>query len=212
MARFGTQRSSFLILTLFLVACIAGATALAFAGHDEWREEVRKKAFLGVQMKCARCHDAPTHDSTQRDLFSLAAMLNRKPLPVPKTSTIPGTPEDLANMAVKVSLKPGESIRPDWPFQELLASESASFPPSLVRNPDDAREQLPFRAIGRPQVTQAATRNLPTTHAPNAPVRCNDGTDARPNLDAAELDAYFSDGEKARVFDSMNWRSMVKGW
>ena len=36
--------------------------------------------------------------------------------------------------------------------------------------------------------------------------KCDDGADARPNLDAAELDAYFSDGEKARVFDSMNWR------
>jgi len=32
-----------------------------------------------------------------------------------------------------------------------------------------------------------------------------------PNLDAAELDAYFPDGEKARVLDSMNWRFMVKG-
>ena len=32
-------------------------------------------AFLGVEMKCARCHDAPTHASKQEDLFSLAALL-----------------------------------------------------------------------------------------------------------------------------------------
>ncbi len=27
-------------------------------------------AFLGANMKCARCHDAPYHDWTQKDLFS----------------------------------------------------------------------------------------------------------------------------------------------
>ena len=35
-------------------------------------------AFLGVEMKCARCHDAPYHESTQRNLFEMAAMLGRK--------------------------------------------------------------------------------------------------------------------------------------
>ena len=39
-------------------------------------------------MQCARCHDAPFHDVTQQDLFSLAAMLKRKEESVPKTSTV----------------------------------------------------------------------------------------------------------------------------
>ena len=34
-------------------------------------------SFLGVEMECARCHDAPYHSSKQRDLFSLSAMLER---------------------------------------------------------------------------------------------------------------------------------------
>ena len=47
------------------------------------------QAFLGVEMKCARCHDAPHHPFLQRDLFNLAAMLDRKAVRVPKTSVVP---------------------------------------------------------------------------------------------------------------------------
>ena len=76
-------------------------------------------AFLGVEMKCARCHDAPNHPFQQSDLFSIAAMLDRKPLTVPASSSIPATEEELEEMIVDVSLKPGESIEPHWPFQEF---------------------------------------------------------------------------------------------
>ncbi len=76
-------------------------------------------AFLGIEMKCARCHDAPSHESKQQDLFGLAAMLAGKPLAVPKSSSVPGTPEQLARMAVTVSLKPGVPVEPQWPFAEL---------------------------------------------------------------------------------------------
>ncbi|MGE9267194.1 MAG: DUF1549 domain-containing protein, partial [Verrucomicrobiales bacterium] len=34
-------------------------------------------AFLGVEMKCARCHDSPTRSSLQKDLFALGAMMQR---------------------------------------------------------------------------------------------------------------------------------------
>jgi hypothetical protein len=37
-------------------------------------------AFLGVQMKCARCHDAPAHVSMQEDLLQLAALLKQEPI------------------------------------------------------------------------------------------------------------------------------------
>ena len=46
-------------------------------------------AFLGVNMKCARCHDAPYHAWKQADLFQMAAMLDRKDLKLPATSTVP---------------------------------------------------------------------------------------------------------------------------
>lgn len=90
-------------------------------------------AFLGVEMKCARCHDAPSHPFQQSDLFSMAAMLNQKPLKVPASSSIPATPEEIEKMVVNVSIKPGEEIRPQWPFPHLADIEAAG---------GDTREQL----------------------------------------------------------------------
>jgi hypothetical protein len=80
-------------------------------------------AFLGIAMRCARCHDAPAHRSTQEDLFSLAALLEQKPITVPKTSSVPldrlhgqGRPP-----LIKVTLQPGTKVEPAWPFPELVA-------------------------------------------------------------------------------------------
>lgn len=106
-------------------------------------------AFLGVEMKCARCHDAPYHDVKQQDLFSLAAMLARKPLKVPGSSSVPGSADEDFDAVVQVSLKPGESVTPAWPFDELaedpftsqslFASLSTA---SRMQNASDQREQL----------------------------------------------------------------------
>lgn len=103
------------------------------------KAHVLAQAFLGMEMKCARCHDAPYHDFTQRDLFSLAAMLKRSEEKVPKTSTIPGDPAAVASLLVKVTLKPGEAISPTWPFAEEL---TAKFADDILFNPQDQREQL----------------------------------------------------------------------
>ena len=46
-------------------------------------------AFLGVEMKCARCHDAPAHVSRQKDLLQLAAMLSKKTIQLPASSSVP---------------------------------------------------------------------------------------------------------------------------
>lgn len=103
------------------------------------KAHVLAQAFLGMEMKCARCHDAPYHDFTQRDLFSLAAMLKREPEKVPKTSTIPGDPAAVASLLVKVTLKPGEAIPPEWPFASELNGELAT---DILINRQDQREQL----------------------------------------------------------------------
>lgn len=106
-------------------------------------------AFLAVEMKCARCHDAPYHDVQQEDLFGLAAMLRREAQPVPGTSSIPADPEKLARMAVKVTLPPGSMVKPNWPFVEFLTGEKTetvaltqALPEHLWRDPADSREQL----------------------------------------------------------------------
>ena len=103
------------------------------------KAHVLAQAFLGMEMKCARCHDAPYHDFKQRDLFSLAAMLKRGDEKVPKTSTIPGDEASLASLLVKVTLKPGEAIVPTWPFEKEL---TAKFDLSFLFDPKDQREQL----------------------------------------------------------------------
>ena len=97
------------------------------------KAHVLATAFLGVEMKCARCHDAPSHPFMQADLFSMAAMLNRKPLKVPASSSIPATPEEIEKMMVSVSIKPGEEIQPEWPFEHLA---------DVHGQPSDSREQL----------------------------------------------------------------------
>ena len=81
-------------------------------------------AFLGVNMKCARCHDAPYHETSQETLFQLAAMLKREPIKVPATSSVPlaffdhvsaGGRESL----IDVTLDIGSMVRPRWPFQPV---------------------------------------------------------------------------------------------
>ena len=82
-------------------------------------------AFLAFDMRCARCHDAPSHDFSQEDLFNLAAMLHRGEQTLPKTSTIPGDDKAHASLMVKVTLKPGQKIAPRWPFEDDLQRRSA---------------------------------------------------------------------------------------
>ncbi|MEX1224594.1 MAG: DUF1553 domain-containing protein, partial [Pirellulales bacterium] len=97
------------------------------------------EAFLGIDMKCARCHDAPSHDYLQRDLFELAAMLKRGPESVPKSSSIVRSPEELELLSVRVTLKPGEKVAPNWPFEELIGKNVRE---DLLQNPVDSRERL----------------------------------------------------------------------
>ncbi len=106
-------------------------------------------AFLGVEMKCARCHDAPAHVSKQEDLFQLAALLNRKPLTLPATSSV--SLEHLRvggrKPLIEVTLQPGAVIAPAWPFAEFCDERTAT---ALAQRPDDSRDLL-AAAITAPQ-------------------------------------------------------------
>jgi mono/diheme cytochrome c family protein len=98
-------------------------------------------AFLGVEMKCARCHDAPTHQAKQRDVFSLAAMLSGQPQEVPATSSVPL--EHLSaggrKPLIEVTLKPGEQVLPAWPFPQHV---DASVGEESAQRPGDSRDRL----------------------------------------------------------------------
>jgi hypothetical protein len=102
------------------------------------KAHVLAKAFLAMDMTCARCHDAPYHPFKQQDLFGMAAMLNRKPIKLPATSTVPVVPGGHVPL-VKISLKPGQAITPNWGFHGQAAQP---LPEDLIRDPADLREQL----------------------------------------------------------------------
>ncbi len=104
------------------------------------KAHVISHAFLGVELKCARCHDAPYHDWKQSDLFQMAAMFERKDLKLPKTSTVPlAFFENQPRKAlIPVTLKAGAHIKAEWPFTSIGGKVDTS----LLTKPDDLREQL----------------------------------------------------------------------
>jgi hypothetical protein len=120
------------------------------------KAHVLTSAFLGANMKCARCHDAPYHDWTQRDLFSIAAMLGRKPITVPTTSSVPGdffAGESPGESLISLSIKPGEAVDADWPLAKYTSD--VSLDASLLAQSDDSREQL-AAYLTRPENQQFA--------------------------------------------------------
>jgi hypothetical protein len=98
-------------------------------------------AFLGVEMKCARCHDSPSHESKQEDLFQLAAMLNRGELVVPATSSVPMDKLSAGGRKplIQVTLAPGSKVQPVWPFPEFAGPEIAE---QLAQDPKNSRDKL----------------------------------------------------------------------
>ncbi|MFM2165888.1 MAG: hypothetical protein RIS79_259, partial [Verrucomicrobiota bacterium] len=97
-------------------------------------------AFLGVEMKCARCHDAPAAKSTQEDLFKMAAMLNSKELEVPLTSSVSLDRFKATGRKplINITLKVGTKVPPKWSFTEFCDESAAK----LAEYPDDTRDQL----------------------------------------------------------------------
>lgn len=109
------------------------------------KAHVIASAFLGANMKCARCHDAPYHDWTQKDLFSMAAMLGRQSIKVPQSSSVPSaffTGESEGKSLITLSLTPGEEVVSAW----SLASYTTSAPIDLrhITGQDDSREVLAY--------------------------------------------------------------------
>ena len=96
-------------------------------------------AFLGTNLQCARCHDAPYHPFKQADLFGMAAMLERKGISVPKTSIVALPTAGSRKPLVEVTLKPGANVKPNWQFPSLASFGTAE---PYLRNDKDSRERL----------------------------------------------------------------------
>jgi len=126
---------------------------------------ILSEAFLATNMNCARCHDSPVNDVTQKQLFSIAAMLSRQAIELPKTSTViveEGGREPL----IEVSLRSGDLILPHWPLPQLGSdalsrdavqdtSDSRQWLAAIVTSPDNDRfaevmvNRLWHRYLGR---------------------------------------------------------------
>ncbi len=106
--------------------------------------QIVASAFLGIELQCARCHDSPYHSTKQRDLYSLAALFERKPVTVPKSSRVPDAffAKKARESLIKVTLKPGEPIPPEWPFGAVTGSADDPALDPLIHNPRDPRERL----------------------------------------------------------------------
>ena len=98
-------------------------------------------AFLGLEMKCARCHDAPAHKSKQEDLFQLAAMMKEEMIKLPETSSVPMDRIHQTGRAplIEVTLIPGSEVQPAWPFPEFVKADTADL---LAEDPTDPRDRL----------------------------------------------------------------------
>lgn len=104
------------------------------------KAQVLARAFLAADLTCARCHDAPMSKSfLQEQLFTFAAMLEKKPLAVPASSTVKFG-EGGRQPAVKVTLKPGVPVPPTWKMDHLASGKVEL--DTLVRNPKDSRETV----------------------------------------------------------------------
>ena len=103
------------------------------------KAQIIAQGFMGMQMQCARCHDAPYHNFKQRDLFSLAAMLRRAPQEVPLSSSIPTNANIVLGRKVQVTLKPGSKVEPVWTLTNAVPDE---LPSGVLRNEKDSRERL----------------------------------------------------------------------
>lgn len=100
-------------------------------------------AFLGVNMKCARCHDAPYHDWKQGDLFSIAAMLKGEPIEIPESSSVPPSffEGGIGGASlIEVSLEPGQEVPPAWPLGSEASDEALD--PELLEHHEEPRERL----------------------------------------------------------------------
>ncbi|MDA7503573.1 DUF1553 domain-containing protein [bacterium] len=125
-----------------------GSAGFGLAGENDApmaaKGHIIASAFLGIELQCARCHDSPYHSTTQADLFSLAAMLQRKPLAPPKTSRVPDAffEEMTRESLIQVTLKSGEQVQPDWPFAKFTEVEDNEALDALLQKPKDSRERL----------------------------------------------------------------------
>ncbi|MCA9178062.1 MAG: DUF1553 domain-containing protein, partial [Planctomycetales bacterium] len=126
-----------------------GSAGFAMAAENDSpfaaKGHIVASAFLGIELQCARCHDSPYHSTTQKDLYSLAAMMDRKSTTVPATSRVPVAffeKNKSRESLIRATLKPDEPVAPSWPFAVATGVEDGPDIDRLMQTPSDSRERL----------------------------------------------------------------------
>lgn len=125
-----------------------GSAGFGIAGDNQAplasKAQIITNAFLGMELQCARCHDSPYHSTKQEDLYGLAAMLERKPAAVPKSSRVPAAffEKKTREPLIKVTLDLSKPVAPRWPFAEVTGSADDATLNPLLSDPKDTRERL----------------------------------------------------------------------
>jgi mono/diheme cytochrome c family protein len=130
-------------------AAEGGSAGFAMASENDSpmaaKGHIVASAFLGIELQCARCHDSPYHSTTQKDLYSLAAMLSRKSVTVPKTSQVPAAffeNQKVRKSLIQVTLEANQSVPAQWPFASVTGVTDGENINRLMQNPTDTRERL----------------------------------------------------------------------
>ncbi|MCE2814834.1 MAG: DUF1553 domain-containing protein [Planctomycetaceae bacterium] len=103
-----------------------GSAGFGLAGDNDApqaaKAQILASAFLGIETQCARCHDSPYHHSTQKDLFSIASMIEQKPLTVPRSSRVPDAffANKTREPLIRVTLDFNKPVEPAWPWPDLF--------------------------------------------------------------------------------------------
>ena len=122
-----------------------GPAGFALAGQNDApmaeKAAIVAGAFLGVEMKCARCHDSPVRSAKQEQLFQVSAMLSKKPVQVPATSSVATERLSVGGRQplIQVTLQPGTDVEPVWPFGQFC--DEASVRP-LAGDAENSRKLL----------------------------------------------------------------------
>lgn len=138
-----------------------GSAGFALAAQNDApmaaKAHVIAGGFLGLELQCARCHDSPYHSTKQQDLYALSAMLSRKTVTVPKTSSVPAGffEKKQRESLIKVTLKPDQPVKPEWPFAEVTGAADDEMIDALCQDPKDTRERFAV-LVTAPQNTRFA--------------------------------------------------------
>ena len=166
------------------------------------KAHVISQAFMGANMKCARCHDSPLNRYQQRDLFGIAAMLEGEPVAIPETSSVGEVP-GRRKPAVSVTSKPGDLIHPSFVFEEGRHSAE------IEGNDRAYREALAQWLVAQRRFAQVGVNRIWKRFMGTGLVEPIGDWDAAPRASHPELLEYLTDEFIASAYSVKHVEALI---